>query len=97
MRQVLQWVFLYLHIHLHQHDAIRHVPCVPRASLESVPILHPPSLALFCPLCLNMAAPVNSDKPGMLTAPLTATRNMQVVVCACMRVNLCIMALGGNG
>ena len=36
-RQVLQWVFLYFYIHLHQHDAVCHVPCVPRASLESVP------------------------------------------------------------
>ena len=34
--QVLQWVFLYFHIHLHQHDAVRHIPRVPRASLESV-------------------------------------------------------------
>ena len=34
--QVLQWVFLYFHIHLHQLDVVRHVPCVPGASLESI-------------------------------------------------------------
>ena len=35
--QVLHWVFLYFHIHVHQHDDVRHVPCVPKASLESIP------------------------------------------------------------
>ena len=46
--QVLQCIFLYFHIHLHQHDVVRHVPCVPRASLESVPHCPPPSLAHPC-------------------------------------------------
>ena len=55
------------------------------------PIMHPPSLPQFCPLLRNIAAPVNSDILGMLTALLGATRNMQVVVCACMRVNMCLV------
>ena len=45
LRQVLQWVFLYFHIHLHQHDAVRHVPCVPRAALETTPSAPPPFLS----------------------------------------------------
>ena len=45
LRQVLQWVFLYFHIHLHQHDAVRHVPCVPRSALEATPSAPPPFLS----------------------------------------------------
>ena len=43
--QVVRWIFLYFHIHLHQHDVGRHVPCVPKASLESLPHSPPPFLS----------------------------------------------------
>ena len=54
LRQVLQWVFLYFHIHLHQHDVFRHVPCVPRAALETTPSAPPPFLS-----SLLSAAPIH--------------------------------------
>ena len=54
LRQVLQWVSLYLHIHLHQHDVVPHVPCVPRAALETTPSAPPPFLS-----SLLSSAPIN--------------------------------------
>ena len=42
---VLQWGIPFFYIHLHLHDAVRHVPCVPKASLESVPHSPPPFLS----------------------------------------------------
>ena len=53
LRQVLQWIFLYFHIHLHQHEAVRHVPCVPRAALETIPSAPSPflgSLLSYAPI-----------------------------------------------
>ena len=55
------------------------------------PILHPPSSDEFCCLPRNMAAPVNDNMLGMVTALLRATRNMHVVLRACMPVNMCIL------
>ena len=63
----------------------------PRLPYSPYPIRHPSSLPHFCPLLLNMAAAVNGDMVGMLTALLRATRNMQAVVCACMCVTSCIV------
>ena len=88
--QVPQWVFLDFHIHLHQHDAVGHIPCVRMASLESVPHSPPPFLTSLFSSCSSTWTRVNGDMLGMLTATLGAAQNMQLIVHACMRVNLCI-------
>ena len=79
LRQVLQWVFLYFHIHLHQHDAVGHVPCVPRAALDTTPSAPPPFLSsLLSSAPIHGRARHRADMMQMMLALLKATKNMQV-------------------
>ena len=87
--QVLQWVYVYFHIHPHQHDALRHVPCDPWASLDTIPHCPLPLLSSLLYSAPQHGHALQQRYAGNVDQPIEG--NAKHAGGSCMCVNMCIV------